>query len=472
MAEYDRLGQIESSVAAIQDAVTAFGKKPQRPGAAAAPAVLTEGVRGDRPFSMYNFLMKGLPSGNYESCQMEREVCKQFKEALIRSNSMITESTNGLWLPTNLSGFGGALDNPSVDKEMRFVKSAMASAMSQETDPDEIQWMENRGYIRKAVSAYQDNLGGTLVAPPTMGPVNELIRPEAAALAAGATSIPLPPSGRYVEPRITGAPGVNAVGEGQLAVISDLTTDQIEMVAKKFVGAVSITDEATLFTSGSLDNYARSELNRSLGLKIDAYAFYGTGGDKIPSGITSAQYINQIIAFHNLTGPVPRGVQTNGNVLLPEYGDIFEGLVADRSFGLDGNEGAWVMRPITFAAAAAYRADSVTAGDRAGPKVDILRRFNEAMPTMWGQRKVIRSTNILGTGTKGTGTGLGDVFYAIWKYMLIGTYGAVNFREGVVNDNLLRGLKTVTATMYGDIALRHPGAFGYYTQVLGANGML
>jgi hypothetical protein len=160
-----------------------------------------------------------------------------------------------------------------------------------------------------------------------------------------------------------------------------------------------------------------------------------------------------------------KGVEANGNKLLPQYGSKLPALIAERSFGQDGDQGKWVMRPLAYESVAATRASAVTSGDQEGPMVDILRRFAENSPTQWAGRQVVQSTNIRNNQTKGTGTGLTDVFYGFFKYMVIGSYGAVQFEQGMVNDQFTRDLATVKATMFADIGLRYPGSFLWYKQV-------
>jgi HK97 family phage major capsid protein len=405
---------------------------------------------------------------NPDGAKLEQQVLTEFRKALVETNSLPPGGApGGWWLPMNFDHLGEAAN---AHKSMNFVKSVMA-ASAQPTDMDEYMWLIRKGIIYKTQSGYTDTLGGSLVAPPTMGPVIPLIRPEAAVMAAGASSLALPPSGRHTRPRITAAPSVQAVAESQDAPESDLSTDQMELSAKKIAGMARITEEATAFTSGTIDNYVKAELDRSLGLKIDAYAFYGTGGTSIPAGLTSAAYTSALINVPS-SYSAARGVGTNGNTLLPEYGDFFPALIGERSFNMDSAKGCWVMRPSAYASAQGTRGDGTVPGDKQGPLVDILRRFSEGAPSMWRGRKVVQTTNVKGDKTKGTGTALSDVFFGIWQHCIVASYGAVQFQQGHDGNTFKRGQYLIRGVMFGDVGFEYPSAFLYYPDVLGVQDLI
>lgn len=443
-----------------------------------APGIIV-GERGDRPFSFSKFLYNvDNRDANWEYAKTEKAVADKFKKALIGTGSMLQGYSDGdgrTWLPMDMRHFGDQLTSTGeAETDVKWIKGVMNEGLSQSMDIDEWNWMQKKGMFKKAdnMSAYNDPFGGTLVAPPTQGEVIPLIRPEAAVSAAGASQMTLPPSGRFVRPRLTTPTSVTAVPEAGTPLQSDLGTNMFQLTAKKIVGYVNITDEASMFTNGTMDNWVRQDLNKSLGLQIDAYAMYGSGGTNIPAGITSVNYsgTNQVINFASAYSNA-RGILPNGNILLPQYCDGFEGLIGERSFNMDSSKFAYIMRPGVWASVTAARADAVTAGDNAGPRVDILRQTQDKAPNAWATRKVVRSTNVQNTATKGTGTGLSDVFFGIWEHMVVASYGAIQFQEAYVGNNFLTGVKTLKATMYGDVGLYYPGAFGYYAYVQGNVGI-
>lgn len=429
-----------------------------------APAVSVGGVGKDsKPFSFTKALVGHIYGANKDKAKFEGNVLDRFRKALVETDSLPPGArSDGYFLPLSFDALG---EKVNQHPDCQYVKSVILGS-AQPTDLDELKWLMRKGVILKTQSAYAESLGGSLVGPPTFGDVIPLVRPEAAVLAAGASQMALPPTGRHVRPRITAAPSVRAVAESQATPESDLGTDQMELSAKKIAGAVRISEEATNFTSGTLDNFAKAELDRSLGLKMDAYAFYGTGTTSVPAGLLAAQYSGAIINVETAY-PAGRGVGTNGNRLLPEYGDYFPALIGERSFNMDANTGCWVMRPSAYASAQGLRGDGPVPGDRSGPLVDILRRFAEGGPSQWRGRKVVQSTNIDGTRSKGTGTALSDVFYGIWKHCIVATYGAVQMTQGHDGNSFLNGQYIMRAVMFGDIGFEYPQAFLYYPNVLG-----
>jgi HK97 family phage major capsid protein len=419
-----------------------------------------------QPFSITKALVGHVLEKNTDGAKHEGHVLAEFRKALVETNSLPPGASPSAWfLPVNFDHLG---ERANQHKSMAYVKSVIA-ASGRESDPDEYAWLVRKGIIFKTQSAYGDAIGGALVPPPTMGPVIPLIRPEAAVMAAGATSFALPPNGRHVRPRITGAPSVQAVAESQDAPESNLSTDQMELSSRKVAGMARISEEATNYTSGTIDNYTKSELDRSLGLKWDAYALYGAGGTSIPLGI--ANFATGPIKFET-DYATARGIGTNGNSLLPEYGDYLPALIGERSFNMDATAGAWIMRPGAYAAALGVRADATIPGDQAGPLVDILRRFGEGRPSQFRGRKVVQTTNIKGTLTKGTGTSLSDAFYGLWNHCIMATYGAAQFTQGHDDVSFKRGQFLMRGVMFGDVGFEYPAAFLYYTNLLGLGGVL
>lgn len=433
-----------------------------------APAGINGPLQRDsEQFSITKAFVNVIGNRNPEGSKNEAHVLSEFRKALIETHSIPTGGAEGaMWLPADLNHLP---ERVHQHKSMEYVKSVYAGS-GMRSDPDELAWLIGRGVLLKTgQSAYTDTLGGALVAPPTMGPVIPFIRPQAALLAAGAQSFPLPPQGRHARPRIIAAPSVEAVAESQAAPESTLGTDQMELSAKKIAGLARVSQEATNYTSGTIDTYTKAELDRSLGLKMDAYGFYGPGGPSIPLGL--ARYTTGPI-FVETAYPNARGLGANGNALLPEYGDYLPALIGENSFSMEATTGTWIMRPSGYAAALGVRADAVTPGDQSGPLVDILRRFAEGRPSEFRGRRVVQTTNLKNTLIKGSGTGLMDAFFGIWQHCIVATYGAVQFQQGHDGTSFVNGQYLVRGDMFGDIGFEYLACFLQYTNLLGVLGLL
>lgn len=443
------------------------------------PPGYTTGLNTDsKPFSFHRFLAQNIVHSNKEGCPHEADVVSRYTKALTSTGCNLTAGgapSNGVWLPLNPDEtYGGKLTSTTeAEKDMAFVKAVM-NATNPTVDPDEMAWLERRRYVKSTgitgQSAFVDSIGGSLVAPPVQGATIPLIRPNAAFLAAGAQSVTLPPNGRMVMPRVTGAPDVQAVGEGQETPESVLNTGFMELTSKKIAGAVRMSEEASAYTSGTMDAIAQAELGRSLGLRMDAYAFYGVGSTQIPAGLTANVYADQVLNVVS-ENPTALGIGPNGNQLLPQYGDILPSLIEERSFGTaEGITGAWIMRPAVYASAVAARASAVTANDQQGPMVDIMRRFSEAGPNVFKGRRVVRTTNLRNNRSKGSSTNLSDLFFGVWSYAIMAAYGAINFQQGHNGVTFLQGQYLIRGTMFGDIGYQYPEAFLWYQDMQGLTG--
>lgn len=467
------LAQLDATTQALKSTPTQSTRTEQMLSTQTPPGITTLRNSEQKPFSLHRFLVGYKLKNDPSLCPHEVEVLQRYTKALKDSDCELSQAQGhgGLWLPYDLNEtYGGQLTQTSeCEASINYVKAVFDNTRPF-YDPDEASWLARRSPIyRKAQSAYTDELGGSLVAPPVQGAVIPLVRPNTAFLAAGAQAMTLPPNGRFVAPRVTSPPQVQAVGEGQTTPVTNLGTGQLELTAKKIAGAVVMSEEASAFTSGTMDAIAQAELGRSLGLQIDAYAFYGIGSTQIPAGITSNVYANRIFNVVS-QNPSASGIGANGNTLLPQYGDLFPSFIEERSYGIEGIQGAWIMRPATYANVMAMRASAVTPNDQEGPMVDILRRFAESGPNVFKGRRVVRTTNLRNNRVKGTSTNLSDVFYGLWNYGIMASYAAINFQQGLTNTQFLQGLYTIRGTMYGDIGYQYPDAFLWYQDVYGISG--
>ena len=152
--------------------------------------------------------------------------------------------------------------------------------LKQNSNPDSIQY-------KTAMSYLQDTIGGTLVAPPVQGELIDLIRPRECLLAAGATSVPLPPNGRMVFPAQTGPTSMYWVGENTAITESNPTTGQVAMQAKKGGVLVTVPNELLRYASVAADALIRTDTAKTISLGVDYAGLYGTGGAAQPFGLVN-----------------------------------------------------------------------------------------------------------------------------------------------------------------------------------------
>ena len=269
-------------------------------------------------------------------------------------------------------------------------------------DPDEADWLTRRGYAlrSKALGTVNDLAGGTFVPLPMLGELVDLQRNLEAFSAAGAQEIALPPNGRVQFPKLTGGSTAYWVGEGSAITESTPSTGNLDLQAKKLGVLVKLNNELLRFASPSAEGLVRFDMARSAALKADLAMLEGTGGTQIKGLTTYAD-----IGTHTASTP-----GANGDTFEPEDVAAMEAQLPD---GVDAPT-AWVMRKAMFAALMNRRAAAVSSGDGEGSFVFRAGRSPATAPPMdlYGT-KVVRSSQVSATRTKGSGT---DLSYVLLGY--------------------------------------------------------
>ncbi len=95
-------------------------------------------------------------------------------------------------------------------------------------------------------------------------------------------------------PKQTGASEAYWVGEGADATGSQPTVGQLKASPKTVAGKVDITRRLLQQSSPDAENLVWSDLNRSIALKLDHAAYYGTGATNQPLGLKNISGINAV----------------------------------------------------------------------------------------------------------------------------------------------------------------------------------
>lgn len=339
-----------------------------------------------------------------------------------------------------------------VQQELRQKMSAHAGKF----DPDEADWLARRTgrFARKTLSVGESDEGGTLVAQPVLGELIDLQRSLEVFAAAGASEIALPPNGRLQLPRLTGASAAYWVGEGSPITDSTPATGSLDLQAKKLGVLVRLTNELLRFASPSAEGLVRYDMARAAALKADKAMLEGTGGLQILG----------LLANSEVTTHTAGTVGANGNRLEPEDVALMESKLPD---AVDGPT-AWVMRKSLYAALMNRRADAVTAADGKGPFVFRPNRIAaDGVPQTLFGAKVVRSGQVSGTRTKGTGTAL---TYAVCGYFpdwVTARLGVMEFLASGHGDTALANdLTYLRGIQHLDAGPRHPASFVICDQLL------
>lgn len=324
-------------------------------------------------------------------------------------------------------------------------------------DPDELRYvrrnMQTGGYS-KALSWLDETTGGSLVAPPLMGELIELLRNNEVFMQAGARVIPLPPNGRVVYPRQTTAGSAYWVGESQSITDSTPGTGDVILQAKKLAILNKIPNELFRFSSVSIEMFLREDISRVMALKLDKALLEGAGTQYEPKGL---------INYSGITSHDASTTGSDGNTFTPEDVLKMVGKVEEKNAYFK----SFVMRPLMYAAMANRRADAVSASDGKGAFIfNMFRELNTNIdvtrlsPGTLYQYPVFKSTQISNTRTKGSGTALSYILGGDFTDYLIAMSGALEFMVSTQGDSPFTTDQTwIRGITLCDGAPRHEASF-------------
>lgn len=300
------------------------------------------------------------------------------------------------------------------------------TAQAKRFDPDEADWIGRKVGLRaKALGTTTDNSGGTFVQLPMLGELIDLQRSMEVFANAGAQEVALPPNGRVQFPKLTGASTAYWVGEGSSITESTPTTGNLDLQAKKLGVFVKLNNELLRFASPSAEGLVRFDMARAAALKADLAMLEGSGGTQIKGAIT---YSGIVTHTAGTTG-------ANGDTFTPADVAAMESKLPD---AVDAPT-AWVMRKALFAALMNRRADAVSASDGKGPFLFRSSGSAAAAPPaeLYGT-KVVRSSQVSATRTKGGGTDLSYILLGYFPDWVVARMGVMEFLASGLGDTALQ----------------------------------
>ncbi len=344
-----------------------------------------------------------------------------------------------------------------IGRKERAVLREMVAAGTEGADYDEMKWLRNksltsRGYSQKTLSWLNELAGGSLVAPPEMGELIELLRNKEALVNAGARVVPLPPQGRLTFPRQTAASLTFWVGENAPINPTDIGTGLVTLQAKKLAVLIQAPNELIRFASPAAEALIRDDMTKSLALGLDLAALEGGGGDHRPRGVIQMPNINRIASSR------PNQGVNGGDALVAE--DMYRMVAAIEENNAE-YEG-YIMRPKTWYKLLQLRADAVAQGDRQGLFLfSAMREAGESggKPMLAGF-PVTTSTQVSQVRSKTTSAGvLTYLLGGMFSDILIGMFGALEFAATTMGDTPFKFDQTwVRGILSADVAARHEAA--------------
>ncbi|HEY2784282.1 MAG TPA: phage major capsid protein [Fimbriiglobus sp.] len=327
------------------------------------------------------------------------------------------------------------------------------TAQAGKFDPDEAGWLNRRLRV-KALGTVDDAAGGTFVPLPMLGELIDLQRNLEAFAAAGAQEIALPPNGRVQFPKLTGGSTAYWVGEGNPITESTPGTGNLDLQAKKLGVLVKLNNELLRFASPSAEGLVRFDMARAAALKADLAMLEGTGGTQIKG----------LLTYTGLGSHTATTTGANGDTFQPQDVALMEATLPD---AVDAPT-AWLMRKAMYAALMNRRADAVSAADGKGA---FLFRGSSAASNappadLYGTR-VVRSSQVSGTRTKGSGTDLSYVLLGYFPDWIVARMGVMEFLASGHGDTAITNDQTVLrGIQHVDAGPRHPASFVLCDQLI------
>ena len=398
-------------------------------------ATTGEVCKDSRPYSFLN-IIKACKEKDWSHAKLERQIHQDLVKAGYQNDG-------GTLIPT---------DPDSIERFSPSLKGIKALVNLSDNAAQPEAYKQAYGQMReKSLSAFgSDVLGGALINPVLANSVIELLRAKVVTVAAGATEIQLPPSGQYSWARQTQDPTFNWIGENSAISDTEPNFGNIIFTAKKAAALVLISNDALLFTNPAVEVVVRQALAER-GARFEDQAFLeGTGGSYQPLGI-----VNQ----SGLTSHTAGTVGTDGNTITPE--DIANMLAKVEESNDPEGATAWIMRPLMWAAIMNRRSDSVTAGDAKGPFMFWTSRGDAAagLPQSLNGVKVLTSTTVSNTRTKGSGTNLSYILTGNFRRAVIARAGTMEISALSSGEEFKRDQTAVRAIMRADFNLTHTKPF-------------
>jgi len=322
-------------------------------------------------------------------------------------------------------------------------------------DPDEAGWIARRvGWKEKSLGTTSDLAGGSLVRFPMLGELIELQRNLEAFASAGAQEVALPPNGRLQFPKLTGGSTAYWVGEGSAITESEPATGNLDLQAKKLGIFVKMNNELLRFASPSAEGLVRMDMARVAALKADLAMLEGTGGTQIRG----------LLNTPGITTYTPATTDTDGDTFEVEDVAGMEGALPDAIAAPT----AWLMRKSMFAALMNRRASAIADNDHQGEFLfHPSRRAADAPPAELYGTKVVRSSQISNTRTKGGGNNLSYILLGYFPDWIVARLGVMEFLASGLGDSALQNDQTyLRGIQHIDAGPRHPASFVFCDQLV------
>jgi HK97 family phage major capsid protein len=446
-----RVTQLEGRLAAATQAQSGSGANAGQFLGGKAPAGHTgeraTTSRGYQFQRLMGYLQGQIPA---DQCKVEQDVSNRLMQVYVKQGGMeLAEPQKAVLCPLSADFM------PDIDDGFRGeLRQSMAQGVSG-ADPEEYAYLVRQHMTkRQAMSIYDDTAGGVFLGPTQQGDMVELIRAREAFSRMGATTLPLPPNGRLTMPRETGAGTAYWVGERGTLTESEIQTGSMSMAAKKLAVLYKLPNELLRFAVPAMEAFTRNSMARTMALKADSTQMDGVGSQLSPKGLLRYSGIKTIVATT---------VGSNGNTIGPNDPGRLIAEIEEANFDPELDGFGWMMRPKIWNQIHHSRADSITAGDGAGPYLFQTNREDIARgaPRQLEGYNVLKTSQVPRNRSKGSASNLSCVLGGIWSNWLIGRIGVLEVATSTQGDTpFITDQTWVRMIQHMDAIPRYEDCFG------------
>lgn len=469
-----QVGQaVEAQLAPIREQQAALGERinqlgqPQRRASdlfgGGAPGVRTgEDPLSSRPFQFMRAMgyTQGSDHITADKAKMELEVSRRLKQYYdshgLSRGGLPANGRESVLVPLSMSMLP---DDLLADDE--FLNGEVRQAIAAGTDGASLGEIRSiaqaagipQRRITQALSIFDDSAGGVFTASGNQGDFIELVRANEVLSRAGAQSFTLPPNGHITFPKGASSTTGYWIGESSDITDSEPGTSQMELRAKKAAALVDLPNELMRFGGTSVEAWIRADMARTLGLLIDTAGLEGTGSTLQPKGLINYAGINSHTAGT---------VDTNGNTFEPEDVAGMLSDVEEQNHDPERDGFTWVMRPAMWNNLINRRAAAHTASTYDGGWMFPVNRddLTAGRPSMLLGHQVVRSTQVSNTRSKGSSSDLTYVLGGIFRNLIIGRVGVLEFAMTTEGANRFDRYQTgIRAIQFVDTGVRYEDAF-------------
>lgn len=419
--------------------------------------------KGEDPLTSRPFYVAkaaaALEAGDPTIAKQEFECSRLLRKALTAYDPNYKYQGNSIILPLAWHLLPDEVRHASEFVEYKKSMAAAIDGMDQGEVVRQLGEHRSKAFFQKAPQSYQDQtLGGPLVAPPEYGELIPLLRNRSVLMNMGCRQIALPPQGAIYYPRQTGAMTPDQLPENPVVGIaeSNVTTDDLVLSAKQFIGTVRTSNQLLRFSQGAAEALIRDDMMAQIQLLYDKAALEGTGGTSRVLGLINTPSINKVVA---------KTPAANGDTWTPI--DMVRMLAAAQNLNSDVKN--WIMLPGQFLGITETRSTGgPTAGVQDGQYLfELMRTFGTNIENKLRGRPVEVSNQVSRLRTKGTAQNLTYILGVDPDEIILGLHGAVELAVNTQADSVfVKNQSLLRVVMYGDAAVRRPAGVTLLDQLL------